>query len=415
VLEERSKGDPESLRVLESSPILAYAAYLRHVSSSSEQPLTSQQTALLPWRHALLAPLQPLAHNLSSATYEVFERDSPKYDAYQRAVEVTLEDWRSKGLLSMWSAAQGSASSGNKINFTVLGAGRGPLVSRILAACLHVGLPVSAVKVHALEKNPFACIHLRTRGVAEAWGDSVEVIEEDGRLWKPPCPIDILVSELLGSFGDNELSPECLAYAESFLRVESGDGKPGGVCIPSSYTSFVAPITCPTLWGSVAERGRVGKFEGDVGKGGNCFDVGFVTRMPNAYPISPPLPAFTFSHPLMAGEDFSRVAALTFSLFSNHPTLLHGFAGYFHATLAPGVFLSTVPQSHTHDMHSWFPLFFPLRTPVTVEGGEVRLHIWRCREALAGMKGRVWYEWTLESPVAGPLQNSQGNSWEMSY
>ena len=29
---------------------------------------------------------------------------------------------------------------------------------------------------------------------------------------------DILVSELLGSFGDNELSPECLDGAQTFLK-----------------------------------------------------------------------------------------------------------------------------------------------------------------------------------------------------
>lgn len=32
---------------------------------------------------------------------------------------------------------------------------------------------------------------------------------------------DILVSELLGSFSDNELSPECLDGAQSFLKSES--------------------------------------------------------------------------------------------------------------------------------------------------------------------------------------------------
>lgn len=47
---------------------------------------------------------------------------------------------------------------------------------------------------------------------------------------------DILVSELLGSFGDNELSPECLDGAQRLLR-------PGGISIPASYTSFLAPIT----------------------------------------------------------------------------------------------------------------------------------------------------------------------------
>lgn len=33
-----------------------------------------------------------------------------------------------------------------------------------------------------------------------------------------PEPVDILVSELLGSFGDNEASPECLDGAMRFLK-----------------------------------------------------------------------------------------------------------------------------------------------------------------------------------------------------
>ena len=38
------------------------------------------------------------------------------------------------------------------------------------------------------------------------------------RDWKAPEKADILVSELLGSLGDNELSPECLDGAQSFLK-----------------------------------------------------------------------------------------------------------------------------------------------------------------------------------------------------
>lgn len=40
------------------------------------------------------------------------------------------------------------------------------------------------------------------------------------------------VSELLGSFGDNELSPECLDGAQRFL-------KPDGISIPSSYWTLI--------------------------------------------------------------------------------------------------------------------------------------------------------------------------------
>ena len=70
------------------------------------------------------------------------------------------------------------------------------------------------------------------------------MVSADMRRWEAPEKADILVSELLGSFGDNELSPECLDGAQRFLRE-------GGVSIPASYTSFLQPITSAKLWNDV--------------------------------------------------------------------------------------------------------------------------------------------------------------------
>lgn len=50
----------------------------------------------------------------------------------------------------------------------------------------------------------------------------------------------------------------------------------------------------------------------------------------------------------------------------------HGFAGYFDAQLYGDVTLSIHPPTHTSDMFSWFPIFFPLQTPVHMAAGEVR-------------------------------------------
>lgn len=52
----------------------------------------------------------------------------------------------------------------------------------------------------------------------ELWHDQVTVVSCDMREFNPPEKADILVSELLGSFGDNELSPECLDGAQKFLK-----------------------------------------------------------------------------------------------------------------------------------------------------------------------------------------------------
>jgi protein arginine N-methyltransferase 5 len=72
----------------------------------------------------------------------------------------------------------------------------------------------------------------------------VTLVSADMRHWQAPEQADILVSELLGSFGDNELSPECLDGAQRFLA-------PGGISIPSAYTSYLAPVTSSKLWNDV--------------------------------------------------------------------------------------------------------------------------------------------------------------------
>lgn len=53
------------------------------------------------------------------------------------------------------------------------------------------------------------------------WKDKVTVLFGDMRHLDVPEQADILVSELLGSFGDNELSPECLDGAMRFLKGRS--------------------------------------------------------------------------------------------------------------------------------------------------------------------------------------------------
>ena len=52
------------------------------------------------------------------------------------------------------------------------------------------------------------------------WRDRVSLVFGDMRKVSLPEEADIVVSELLGSFGDNELSPECLDGAMRFLKRE---------------------------------------------------------------------------------------------------------------------------------------------------------------------------------------------------
>jgi protein arginine N-methyltransferase 5 len=74
-------------------------------------------------------------------------------------------------------------------------------------------------------------------------------------------------------------------------------------------------------------------------------------------------------------------------------------------------------------MLSWFPLFLPLREPLSVQPGQaIVAHLWRCCGAAPDAAGsssglrRVWYEWSCEllqeqgssSAAVTPIQNSHG-------
>ena len=122
------------------------------------------------------------------------------------------------------------------------GAGRGPLIRRALAAAKSTQ---ANVKVIALDKNPNAIVTLRNMIIEENLQDRVRLISGDMRhVQVEDMQGDILMSELLGSFGDNELSPECLIPTEKFL-------KPQGIYIPWAYTNHLVPISSQVLWNEV--------------------------------------------------------------------------------------------------------------------------------------------------------------------
>lgn len=95
----------------------------------------------------------------------------------------------------------------------------------------------------------------------------------------PEEKADILVSELLGSWGDNELSPECLDGAQRFL-------KDGGVSIPQEYTSYVAPMSSHKLWREVSNFEELKRLE-----------TAYVVKLHNFVQLAEEKPCFTFHHP----------------------------------------------------------------------------------------------------------------------
>ena len=382
-----------------------YLDYLRFLQSK-QPPKTLLQRFGSGYQDYLQSPLQPLTDNLESITYEVFEKDPVKYDLYYQAIAQALIDWRE----------QGKPASGpdGRIVVAVVGAGRGPLVTKALLASKSESVPI---EMWAVEKNPNAFVLLQ-RHNEEKWNNCVNLVKSDMRSWKGPLrtlvsrstghgppprdkdgnsltrnkqsftatlskiqnpthgPIDILISELLGSFADNELSPECLDGILPLLNPTHG------ISIPASYTAYLPPIAAPKLHADILTRANTVREAPNTPYVVMLHAIDYLSTTSRSSTASsttdsasiPPqvpniLPVWSFSHgpmkPLPASSENShntRQARLNFNLRDR--AVCHGLAGYFEATLYPGIELSTNPlnmNQKSPDMMSWFPIFFPLK------------------------------------------------------
>ncbi|XP_074276398.1 protein arginine N-methyltransferase 1.5 [Silene latifolia] len=357
-------------------PLKQYLHYIGYLYQKMD-PLPEQEQFELGYRDFLQSPLQPLMDNLEAQTYETFEKDTVKYSQYQRAVSKALLD----------RVPDEKASNVTTV-LMVVGAGRGPLVRASLEAAEETS---RKLKVYAVEKNPNAVITLHSLVKLEGWENVVTIVSSDMRHWDAPEKADILVSELLGSFGDNELSPECLDGAQRFL-------KPDGISIPSSYTSFLQPITTTKLYNDVKAHKDLVHYE-----------TAYVVKLHKVARLAPCQPVFSFSHPDSSpNKDNQRYTKVKFEIPSDTGSaLVHGFAGYFDSTLYKDVHLGIEPTMATPNMFSWFPIYFPLRTPICIKPGmPLEVHMWRCCDS-----SKVWYEWCVASPSPSPIHNSKGRSY----
>jgi protein arginine N-methyltransferase 5 len=348
----------------------------------------------------------------------VFEKDPIKYDWYERAIAQALSDWSKQ--------SKPTSSLTGAVVIAVAGSGRGPLVTRALRASQNTGV---LIEVWAVEKNPNAYVLLQ-RHNEEEWGGVVKIVKSDMRAWKGPLRnfespigqevttslpsppnshgrVDILVSELLGSFADNELSPECLDGVQHVLAPNFG------ISIPSSYTAHLTPIMAPRLHADISHRAISDDSATETPYVVMLHAIDYLAASVPDYPQIQQ--AWEFAHPLPAGtlaiaearrgggvsgggggsmsggdganEHNTRYARLRF--VCRDRGVVNGLAGYFEAVLYDGgeggkVELSTRPDTidtKSKDMISWFPIYFPLKARY---GGN-----YQSKEFLANLMGRI--------------------------
>lgn len=223
------------------------------------------------------------------------------------------------------------------------------------------------------------------------------IISSDMRNFSSPVKADIIVSELLGSFGDNELSPECLDGAQKHLKDD-------GISIPCRSTSFLNPVTNMKLKKQISyvpnhsDRNSPTNYQ-------KTSETNYVVLLQNNYHIDEPKPVFTFVHPNRDEPiDNTRFQTLEFDV--QNDCVLTGFAGYFEAILYGEVNISIHPLKHTAGLISWFPMYFPLSEPQHLRAGDkIVVDFWRKEYPTA-----VWYEWQTKAPHLSHIHNLDGHA-----
>lgn len=408
-----------------------HLSYVRNLQNR-QPPRTPIERFGTGYQDYLQAPLQPLTVNLESITYEVFEKDPIKYEWYERAIEKALKDWAEQ--------KKPTSHPDGKVVVAVVGAGRGPLVTRALKASAQAGVEID---MWAVEKNQNAFVLLQ-RHNETIWDGKVNLVQSDMRGWKGPrvrkspseesrenvgdslgiedsllytpkkgendpgratdfvdptasglsyTHVDIVVSELLGSFADNELSPECLDGVNDLINPVHG------ISIPASYSAHFTPISAPKLHSDVinqtvsnpaapetpyvvmlhaidflSSKDSPSDVDAKAQSAANRSSTPAGSTSATEFATPFVQTAWTFSHPnrnippqsqtksTISNSHNVRQTRLAFPI--QNRGVCHGLGGYFETVLYGDVELSTNPvtmDAKSASMISWFPIYFPLK------------------------------------------------------
>jgi len=227
-----------------------------------------------------------------------------------------------------------------------LGAGSGILS---FFACEAGARRVFAVDAtHSADAAAFLSRHL-------GYSDRMQVFHEHSTKVELPEPADLLVTETLGPFGFDEHILSSVIDARARLL------RPGAAIIPRRIDLFLVPVEAP----AAVER-HIGFWQREQ----YGFDLSpmavFASNV--IYVTSVDRAAFLGSPEMVISAELASVSSPNVSgqgrFTTSRAGLLCGFAGWFRATLAPGIELSNEVCSAT-----WSHVFLPLESPRPVEAG----------------------------------------------
>jgi len=201
---------------------------------------------------------------------------------------------------------------------------------------------------HSADLASFLSRHLR-------FADRIQIIHDRSTNIELPERANVLVTETLGAFGFNEQILSSVIDARA--RLLTADA----VIIPRHIDLYLAPVDDASIYKQRVSWWKEKPYGFDFSPlavfASNIVFVGSVAS-----------DSFLAKPERVIVADLATIATADVSGSAHYAAarrgLIHGFAGWFRATLADGIELSNeLPGSH------WEQVFLPLQSPIPVDAG----------------------------------------------
>lgn len=289
-------------------------------------PYTKVIGKLFKYHQFLIRPLNPLLTDLDMDIYSIFENDLVKYDLYQDAISLAFLDLHNPNVL-------------------IIGPGKGGILTRALKKTSNITV---------IEKNPKVIPHLKTSF------PNVTLIHDDARAFVHDN-FDLIISEMMGSFGCNEMFPEVLLHTKSTIM------------IPTAISTLIALINT-----------------------NNESTTPYLRNLKHFYYLTPFSQLWEYNYPntdetnsLNQHSIIQFTAQISGTITAIKGIFIANLYGPYNITCLHELALPEDSNVFGTYCNSWFPIIFPIK-PLDVEEGDlIKVEFWRTSNQT------VTYEWQV--------------------
>jgi enediyne biosynthesis protein CalE3 len=187
------------------------------------------------------------------------------------------------------------------------------------------------------------------------FADRIQVFHDRSTKVELPEPADVLITETIGAFAFDERILSSVIDARARLL------KPDAIIVPRRVDLYLVPVDDASIYQRSVSWWTSKPYGLDLSAlAVFASNVVFVGDVGSDSFLAPPAMVIAADLTTITSSDVTGRAHFT----TTRAGLMHGFAGWFRATLADGIELSNeVPGT------SWEHAFLPLQSPIAVDAG----------------------------------------------